>query len=70
MPQLCRARPSHALARSARKVIEILGRMGDKWTVLAIAMLVERIHTPRTAEFARARGPLLLYDAALGQAAC
>ena len=28
------------------------------------------IPTPRTAEFARARGRLLMYDAALGQAAC
>ena len=25
-----------------RKVIQILGRLGDKWTVLAIAMLTER----------------------------
>lgn len=28
--------------QDCRKVIEILGRMGDKWTILAIAMLVER----------------------------
>ena len=28
--------------RDCRKVNEILGRLGDKWTVLAIAMLVEQ----------------------------